>query len=99
MILKIKRHESNQDWWMLDNIRKISVSETFLSEISEYNKISETSDILIMDHTNEVNNDHISYKNMIIKDKDDREYDIMFDTVAYLCNDDGKTIEKIVVNY
>jgi len=101
MILKIERY-TEQDWWMLDDIRKISKRQFK----QEFNKDFETgqADIFILDYIEYVNSTNIEQNSRIVIElicrlSNDTEFNILFDTVAYLCNDEGKTIEKIVANY
>jgi hypothetical protein len=104
MMLKIMRHLSSdmQDWWMLDDIRKISVSKDYaFSEYEDINQDLTVHDISIMDYfykNEDKQSQAFRFKILICRDSKGDEFSIMFDTLAYLCNDVGKTIEKIVVN-
>ena len=102
MILKIKRELDNQEWWILDSIRKVSIGKTFERNRRDFNELDV--DVVIMDRMNSGDEnppgDH-PMKVLICRldsglESGD-EYVIVFDTFAYLCNDLGKTIEKIVV--
>ncbi|MGD2072522.1 MAG: hypothetical protein PVG65_03440 [Candidatus Thorarchaeota archaeon] len=104
MILKIERHNKEQQWWILDNIEKISCSKPSKGGRSEdsFGNV----DISLLDHVKcncdgEVDgcSDCIDRYLLICRKKDHTEFSVLFDTVAYLCNDNGKTIEKIVANY
>ena len=105
MILKIKRERDYQDWWILDDIRKISVSRS-KSQFRDANFTELAYDIFLLDN---MMNDHdkmtedstplserFSYKELICRTSKGDEFSVAFDTLAYLCNDEGKTIEKIV---
>jgi len=110
MLLKVANYNNQQKWWMFDNITKISVSEPFNRsglEGVEY-------DVTIFDmpqkcscsgpphenlHDGNVCNNCVQYTVAVCKRSDDSEITIAFDTMAYLLNDNGKTIEKIVSNY
>ena len=104
MMLKIMRHlpSDMQDWWMLDDIRKISVSKDYVfSEYMDINHDLTVHDISIMDYFykyQDQQSENFRFKILICRDSKGDEFSIMFDTLAYLCNDVGKTIEKIVVN-
>jgi hypothetical protein len=105
MILKIERYPGNkekQDWWLLDDIRKISKTQFEQPFTKDFD--ANESDIFILDYG--------FYLDKINAEKDSREvvtlicrltgggeYVITFDTTAYILNDNGKTIEKIVVNH
>lgn len=104
MILKIARYVDKEDWVIFDNIRKVSkvnlkVSD-FLGEPSEWN-----ADVLVVDYHNQRMNDvNPADIDCILlrcraKIGEDEGFSIAFDTLAYLCNDLGQTIEKIVANY
>ena len=106
MILKIKRERDNQDWWILDDIRKISIGKPQQLPGCDLGKELGViiDDIFIMDNAYNIREDggdqsHFEYIRLIIRLNSNEEKSIVFDTVAYLCNDLGKTIEKIVVNY
>ena len=98
MILKIKREVSDQDWWIFDSIRKISIGKTFQRNRRDFDEMDV--DAVIMDnmYSGDENpaRDH-QMKTLICRLESGDEYTIVFDTIAYLCNDEGKTVEKIVV--
>ena len=104
MILKIKRERDAQDWWILDDIRKISISLT--KHKYRYDPFTnEEYDISILDNVandeNKTNesaplSEKFQYKRLICRTTKGDEFSVIFDTVAYICNDEGKTIEKIV---
>jgi hypothetical protein len=67
-------------------------------EIKKEPSLMDIHDITLIDNfaANE-NLEENKYKVLICRDADTgTEFSIAFDTVAYLCNDEGKTIEKIV---
>jgi len=107
MILKIERYSEEQRWWIWDDIRKISISQPrFHSGAPE---IGTDTDAIILDcrtkckckctQSGERCDDCIRYFILICRLNNGEEYSIAFDTVAYLLNDNGKTIEKILANY
>ena len=103
MILKIERYSNRQQWWMFDNIRKISMSNPFRrAGITDKDYDAVLFDIKT-DCTCKGPGDGcdacVDYLVAVCRLKDGSEISIAFDTVAYLLNDDGKTIEKIVSNY
>jgi hypothetical protein len=105
MILKVQRYDEDQEWWILDNIRKISISKEFYH--SGVPTVPDGMDMYIFDvrpscdcdNTNDHCSDCVGYYILICRMEDDSEYAMAFDTLAYLLNDEGKTIEKIVANY
>jgi len=103
MILKIERYEQGQDWWMLDDIKKIGKSKPFITDpIKDYD--AATVDVVILDYSvllaaeNGSTNSAESIR-LICRLSNGEELSIIFDTVAYILNDNGKTIEKLVANY
>uniref|UniRef100_A0A6M3KUC8 Uncharacterized protein n=1 Tax=viral metagenome TaxID=1070528 RepID=A0A6M3KUC8_9ZZZZ len=102
MILKIMRY-LDQDWWMLDNIRKISKAE--FEQTHDDNIGKAEADISLLDYENwlnQTNNHEVEgwrVVSLICRLNDGTEFRVLFDTVAYLLNDDGKTIEVILANY
>lgn len=107
MILKIERYKNNQDWWLLDNIAKISCSKALhYSSVSTPSLLGEDNNIVLLDFDTRCNcregdacSDCTRYYRLICRTKDNNEFSVVFDTVAYICNDSGKTIEKVVANY
>ena len=107
MILKVERYKDNQDWWLLDNIAKISCSKPLrYSGVCTPSVLGEDDNIIILDFDSKCNcrddegcSDCVRYHRLVCRTKDNNEFSIVFDTIAYICNDEGKTIEKIVANY
>ncbi len=104
MILKIKRYEKAEEWYIIDNIKKISISHTLLKRPGCEDHI----EIVIFDiHSDskctcDGENTGCShcqkYVRLICTSTDDTEFGIVFDTMAYVLNDDGKTIDRIIAN-
>lgn len=107
MILKVERYGSNQQWWMFDNIRKVSMSTILFKKdlsIARYGM----HDVTLFDTPKsgcmcEGENENCceceTYLVAVCRLTDGSETKIAFDTIAYLLNDNGKTIEKIVANH
>jgi len=116
MILKIERYPGSrateqfmaesiiyQDWWMLDDIRKISKAQ-FKHPFSQDFEDRVDADIFIMDyeeylHSLDAGQDSRTVIRLICRLANGNEFCILFDTTAYVLNDNGKTIEKIVANH
>lgn len=97
MILKIKRESDDQNWEVFDSIRKISIGKTFQRNRRDFDELDV--DLVIMDNMNSGDENppgNHPMKTLICRLESGDEYTIVFDTVAYLCNDLGKTIEKII---
>ena len=100
MILKINhsKEASKYHWFIMDNITRICVAEQKIDEsgLKKYKNI----DRIISDDKNAQS----SPRNFIIAHcytaaphrEFDEEYSLMFDTIGYLCSDDGQTLEKLV---
>lgn len=108
MILKIQRYVGREKWEIYDNLRKVSWSECDASDfVPDGKEVKAFPDVLILDHfakRKEFNPAHLSSNTFCVllrcKEKvGDEPITIVFDTIAYLCNDLGRTIEKIVANY
>ena len=105
MILKVARYSDKQKWWIYDDIRKISISEPMFH--SGAPTVPDGMDAYIFDMKTKCDcvvegegcSDCVGYYILICRLNSGEEYSIAFDTVAYLLNDNGKTIEKIVANY
>lgn len=114
MILKIQRYKEDKAYWLLDGVRKVSVSEPM-----KYRTTKDRANVGLYDaefldllkctcvETENTGNscsdcvDHDSYevRVLICRLENGDEYSILFDTIVYVLNDQGKTIEKIVANY
>jgi len=108
MILKIERYygpakDDPDCWWMLDDIRKIShykyKNHPFNQDFSDID-----ADIFLLDYEEylkKMNNGQPSRDviKLVCRVSNGNEFIVLFDTIAYLCNDEGKTIEKLVANY
>jgi len=104
MILKIERYSNEQRWWIFDSIRKISISKTLTH--NGIPEIRQDTEVVIFDIKSECScgpndscSDCVKYYLLTCRLNDGSEFSIAFDTIAYLLNDNGKTIEKIVANY
>ena len=103
MILKIERYSNRQQWWMYDNIRKISVTNPLnkkeLEDVIYDTVIFDIDSDCTCRGPEEACDMCVSYLVATCRLNDGSEVGIAFDTIAYLLNDNGKTIEKIVANY
>lgn len=103
MILKIIRYVGNEgDWWILDDIRKISkVHVGSLPYDKDFDALD--ADICILDFYDSLDDKSDQQFRDVIKLicilSNGDEFCVLFDTVAYLLNNNGKTIEKIVANH
>ena len=106
MILKIMRERDKQDCWILDDIRKISIGKKTITTGADLEDSGREADIYLLDRfaffkecgTDDPKAiDQHPYVELICRRSDDKEFLIVFDTTAYLCNDSGETIEKITV--
>ena len=103
MILKVQRYNMEQNWWIIDNIKKISTTHTLLKRPGCENH----AEIVLFDVYNDVCKctseegacaNCIKYIRLICRSNDGNEFCVVFDTTAYILNDNGKTIEKLVAN-
>ncbi len=111
MILKVKRYKTKhneQDWWYFDGVRKISTEEKSFETIDEIkdfcgkkNPYSILLDFIDTDMAKELS-DHLGGRinacYIICRLIDGSEWTVLFDTQAFLLNDEGKTIDRIVCN-
>ena len=105
MILKVERYV-DQDWWMIDDIRKVSKAHFQQDFKKDFDGAAD--DIFILDletYLNKMAGDKIVKRSsrevirLICRLSNGDEFSVIFDTKAYLCNDEGKTIEIIVANH
>jgi hypothetical protein len=102
MFIKVERYDGRQNYWLYDDIAKVSVSLRLSKGEMRENEIH---DGMMFDFPDcgcgpkEGCSDCKEYIVLICRMRDGSEYSIAFDTIAYVLNDEGKTIEKIVANY
>jgi len=93
MIIKVQ-HEGQ--WWVYDNLQRVRYNKVKI-DYHEYQKLiyEGTADIILLqpkDIGAPVEMYEVCYRNTR-----DEEKLMVFDEVAYLCNDNGQTIEKLVI--
>ena len=107
MIIKIQRYTGKEKWEIYDNLRKVGWSECKASDfVPDGKKIVAYPDVLILDCYEKRRSDNSDclpsdIPCILLRCKEkvrDEPITIVFDTIAYLCNDSGRTIEKIVAN-
>ena len=86
MILKLQGCGVD-DWWVYGEIRKIHYERIERSD----DKCEETPDLYLFRGAPS------KCLRIILRFVDGSEYSILKDSIGYLCNDCGETIEKIVV--
>jgi len=93
MIVKVQTSKKVNEWFMVDNITEIYFQDKF-NFLEKDEKFDLSSENCILFFTNEP---PWQYSTIIAKDKvKEIKIKIIFDTVAYICNDKGKTLEKIL---
>lgn len=105
MIIKIESYNEEDQHRMFDKIKKYVLKNKkrkLHNDLSEYLNY----DIIILDMPKICNcdkggecSDCVYLYEIICRDYNHDETSIVFDTVAYVMNDNGKTIEKIVANH
>ncbi len=114
MIVKIERYNKDQQWWLVDGVRRIAASLRMKYETEEDRKAAmagcpEAAFLDLKkcncseDSSEECDKcvDHRHYRvcKLGCRMEDGSDCTIVFDTIVYVLNDQGKTIEKIVANY
>jgi hypothetical protein len=115
MIIKVERYREGEHFWMVDKVSRIASSERLEVGTPEKKKdaFAGFPDAILLDLTNcgcvwdenagceECSNLPEDYRVCRVKCRLEGgdDYAILFDTIAYVLNDNGKTIEKIVANY
>ena len=109
MILKIERYwgpikDDPNCWWLLDDIRKIS-HYVYKNHPFDKDFADVDADIFFLDYEeymkkmNGSQNQHRNVIKLVCRLSNGTEFIVLFDTIAYVLNDNGKTIEKLVANY
>ena len=107
MIVKLLENGSS-DWVLFDNILKIrKVAEEYdfdpMKHPVDESGYLKTADYRLLDTWQKHMEDKVPGKigvvTLMCTLTNGFEYSISFDTQAYICNDEGKTIEKVVANY
>jgi hypothetical protein len=107
MILKIEVHNEERSFYMYDNVEKISLSRplTLTKECHPGDNHNDDAYLLSKkpecscDGTSNGCSDCLTAYRVITRNKDGEEFSFVFDTIMYIMNDNGKTIDKIVANY
>ncbi len=96
MILKIERLNSDfMDYTMFDNITKIDVGKIRTEEFKALNYAS----YYCLDKAGEpLPDQEVRFITIVFNLSNGERHSVVFDTNAYICNDAGKTLEKIVCN-
>jgi len=91
MILKI-RHEN--DWWIYDNIEKVRFTKKAIT-FDDYQRMAyeDIPGIMLVSIETGASAKIVE---IYYRDVRDNEKHIIIDELAYLCNDSGQTIEKLV---
>lgn len=97
MIIKIKDFRENS-WWIFDGVNKVRYENGLVNELSleeRHKWLTDTYDIAILKDplSTEATN---KFALLILKYSNDNIESIVFDTVAYICNDAGNTTERII---
>lgn len=89
MIVKIKGIKE-VDWWVFDKVKKAHYG------VNNYHEVmNDDCDLkLINDDEVKARGDKVLF--LVMRLENDNEYSVSFSTKAYLCDDTGKTIEKII---
>lgn len=90
MILKIKTIDKN-GWVLIDGIRKIKFLSIDTKKIKEYNLRGDT-DYVVLDESKCDDDVAIFAMCSLLTDQ---EYNVMFNTFAFLLSNEGKTIERL----
>lgn len=103
MIIKIIRFDEEQNYWMFDDVRKYSLSNRLSKNtelpLPDCDAVFFDAEVECSCKPAEGCSECKDYHRIICRLGDGSEYTIAFDTIAYVLNDSGKTIEKIVANY
>jgi hypothetical protein len=108
MILKVERYygpakDDPNCWWLLDDIRKVSHYK-YKDYSFDKTFADIEADIFFLDYeeylkkTN-AGQTHRDVIKLVCRLSNGDEFIVIFDTIAYILNDNGKTIEKLVANY
>ena len=102
MILKIKDFVQGKiKWWFFDNIDHVQVFGTSIikydSDGKQDAKFAYNVIVIIPYEDRRQGEDGVEYKKICCTKHDGSEFSVVFSTFAFLCNDQGKTIERINV--
>lgn len=99
MIVKVMVHDLENKYWMFDKIDRIVVKNEYQfqtrEEVQKWHEEYNFMDAPLYEIPPADKKGPFTIIVLGCRMKDD-EYYIGFDKVAYICNDEGKTIEKIV---
>ncbi len=103
MILKIMRY-GEEEYCMFDNIRNYSKAQFKQQFTKDFDDEVDSDNVFILDYEDyltkigagQSERDVIRLKCRL---SNGNEFIVLFDTVGYILNDNGKTIEKLVANH
>ena len=89
------------EWWFFDKIRRVKIKQSHKytkAAQEDWLREHEYIDAVLVETTAYAAPDDLmpTFRELGCRLEDNSEYSLIFDVVAYLCNDEGKTIEKIV---
>ncbi len=91
MILKIYGEDG---YIIYDNLSRVSVKGNVIHGSDEFRKLREYS-TLVVDPGEPQTNHETSYRQIYARSKIESDMIFLVNTIAYLCNDSGKTVETI----
>ena len=110
MLIKVESYvDYNTDeiitdgWWLFDDIRKIRkqkyYQQPFNKDYDDYE-----ANVFVLDYGTYLEKSGVSQSGrdvikLVCRKSSGEEFTVIFDTLAYVLNDEGKTIEKLVANY
>lgn len=102
MILEIKDYEGGKEkWHIMDNIESVIDCPTIHVPSKEYEFGESTTTTFIIVPANHIAreaNEDLKLGLLVCKrTNSDSRFKIFFNTEAYICNDDAKTIKRIVI--
>ena len=105
MLLKIECNYDDREWWLFDKIDRIVTYAPIIKKLYDNGEDSAVDvHVEIFNHSHVkcdcsnvcVCNDNISIRRVCARLSNGEEILIAFDTKAYLCNDEGSTLEILV---
>jgi len=98
MIIKVQASKDRNKWWLMDNLAKVRFQDR-ADVLEDGEGFKEGAfDIDLRGMLNEYDNRRTEYSVMVVRDRDGKETSVLFDGVAYIMNDQGETVEKVVGN-
>lgn len=101
MLVKVKgvTEDGKDDWLYIGEVEELQISDVIYERaLTATEAVKENVDVDYWMCSSKLFDKDRAYRRILCTKRDGHMVSVVFNTVAYICNDSGKTIEKHVVN-